>query len=248
MPLAPPPWTTTQRRPSRAELDALRAYAETGARLADDPLGRVPLDAGLHDVELAAFLAAGLAVGNLKAIQQSVDAALHSLRGGPPPAGHRWIRSPDISAVIGQLRSLQGRWGSLEDAFLDGYDGRSVRGGLERLTALIREGVPPTRGALSLAVSPSSGSACKRLNLFLRWMVRSEGVDRGLWRRVSAAHLVQPVDAHVLAFARRYGLTERVTVDWTYAEQVTAFFRRRAPADPLRWDFAISHFGMMHGW
>ncbi len=207
------------------------------------------MDAEKQVVERAAYLAAGLAVGNLKAIQQSVEAALRALEGGPPPPGHRWIRSDDIVAVTQRLRALQESEGSLEDVFLAGYAPRGdLSAGLAHLTARIREGIPATRGALSLAVSPESGSACKRLNLFLRWMVRREGVDRGLWSRVQPAHLIQPLDVHVLAFVRRYGLTARATVDWRFAEEVTGFFRRRCPEDPLRWDFAVSHYGMMHGW
>jgi uncharacterized protein (TIGR02757 family) len=219
-------------------------------QLAKDPLGFVPRAAPPADVELMAYLAAGLAMGNLAAIGRSVArtvAALHD------PSrlgfeGHRWVRGHDIAVVIERLRTLQARFGSLEGAFLDGHVPGSVAGGLSRLSYLVLEGVPLTRGVRSLAASPVDGSACKRLNLFLRWVVRRDQVDLGLWTTVSPADLVAPLDVHVIAFARRFGLVTRKATDWRFAEALTDFFRALRPDDPLAWDFPISHFGMLTGW
>lgn len=236
--------------PTAAQLDSLWATVDVTTQLAKDPLGFVPRDAPPADVEVMAYLAAGLAMGNLAAIGRSVARALAALHdpGSLGFEGHRWVRGYDIAAVIERLRTLQARFGSLEGAFLDGYQPGSIASGLARLSGLILEGLPETRGVRSLAASPVDGSACKRLNLFLRWVVRRDAVDLGLWTHVSPADLLAPLDVHVIAFARRFGLVTRNATDWRFAEALTARFRERRPTDPLAWDFPISHYGMCWGW
>ncbi|HZN92334.1 MAG TPA: DUF2400 family protein [Myxococcales bacterium] len=89
------------------------------------------------------------------------------------------------------------------------------------------------------------GGAAKRLNLYLRWMVRGpDEVDFGIWTRVSPARLVIPLDTHIHRMARHLGLTRRKTAGWKTAEEITAALRRIDPADPVKYDFALCHFGM----
>jgi uncharacterized protein (TIGR02757 family) len=108
--------------------------------------------------------------------------------------------------------------------------------------------IPPT-GASNfdfLLPLPSRGSACKRLNLFLRWMVRpADGVDFGLWRGVRPAQLLMPLDTHVWRIARALGLTARRTADWRAAVEITDALRRIDPQDPVRFDFAIARLGIV---
>jgi uncharacterized protein (TIGR02757 family) len=92
--------------------------------------------------------------------------------------------------------------------------------------------------------SPASGSACKRLNLYLRWMVRREGVDLGVWRGVDPASLVIPLDAHVLAIARRVRLTRYRSPGWAMAMDITRRLRALDPADPVKYDFAFHRMGL----
>ncbi len=217
------------------------------ARLAVDPLGFVPRDAPDGTKEIAAFMAAGLALGHVKAIGRSVARVVAHLD-RPEALGHhahRWIRGPDIAAVTGRLLALQDRFGSLGAAFEDGYVPGDMKASLTTFSRRVRDGLDATRGVKSLTACPADGSACKRLNLFLRWMVRDAGVDLGLWTGVSKADLIMPLDVHVIRFARTRGITQRATVGWAMAEEVTAWFRQRSPEDPLRWDFPISHLGMM---
>jgi len=102
------------------------------------------------------------------------------------------------------------------------------------------------QGVWYLLPSPASGSACKRLNLFLRWMVRrGDHLDLGLWPEVSPRQLVIPLDVHVARIARRLGLTARRTDDWNTAEEITDRLRIYDPEDPVKYDFALSHIGMM---
>jgi uncharacterized protein (TIGR02757 family) len=93
---------------------------------------------------------------------------------------------------------------------------------------------------------PASGSACKRLNLFLRWMVRpDDGLDLGLWAPVRPDQLVIPLDTHEARISRYLGLSDRRTVDWKMAVEVTEGLRRLDPSDPVRYDFALSRLGIL---
>ena len=94
--------------------------------------------------------------------------------------------------------------------------------------------------------SPAGGSACKRLNLYLRWMVRHDpGLDLGLWTEVPPSRLVIPLDTHVARIARYVGLSSRNTADWKMALEVTRALREFDPGDPVKYDFAICRLGIL---
>ena len=98
-----------------------------------------------------------------------------------------------------------------------------------------------------LLPSPESGSACKRLNLFLRWMVRADAVDTGLWRDVPPSMLVVPLDTHLFRISKRFGLTSRSSADLKTAREITGGFRRISPEDPVKYDFALTRLGIVKG-
>ena len=91
---------------------------------------------------------------------------------------------------------------------------------------------------------PELGSACKRMNLFLRWMIRKDELDFGLWNKIAPHKLVIPVDTHVARICRELGLTSKKNVNWGMAEEITANLMKYDPADPVKYDFAICHIGM----
>ena len=199
-----------------------------------------------RDREVAALIAASLAFGNVKAIGASVQALLRALGDRPAEAAvavarrkkripaalyHRWFKQPELTGLVGGAGRAIERFGSLEAAFMAGHPpgAADIGPALEAFAAVLDTSTFP---------SPAGGSACKRPCLFLRWMVRpDDGVDLGLWRGVAPAQLVVPVDVHVARVARRYRLTERKTIDWKMAREVTAALRRFDAADPLRYDF-----------
>lgn len=246
----------------------MRALDAPGA-LAADPVRFARGFGDPRDREAAAFLASALAFGNVKAIGASVAALLAAL--GPRPAAaagevargrrrlppglyHRWLKGPEIHALVAALgRTLEG-WGSLEACFRAGFSegdgdiGPALTAFAARLFPLPhplssgpgREGAPGRRAPLF--PSPAGGSACKRPCLFLRWVARrDDGIDLGLWRSVPAAKLVVPVDVHVARVARRLGALRRRSADWKAALEITAALRRVDPDDPLRFDFAMVH-------
>jgi uncharacterized protein (TIGR02757 family) len=174
--------------------------------------------------------------------------------------GHRWFRGRDVAALLWILRQMIARSGSIEGFFLEGFDAAApdVGAGLESFSSrALALDVQPIYGKRSRATRgpgvayffprPSSGSACKRLNLFLRWMVRHDGVDFGQWTRVPARSLVIPLDTHIVRVGRCLGLTTCATPGWRMAAQITASLRRVEAGDPVRYDFALCHLGMKVG-
>jgi uncharacterized protein (TIGR02757 family) len=104
--------------------------------------------------------------------------------------------------------------------------------------------LPRTAGVRYFFPSPRTGSACKRLNLYLRWMVRREGVDLGVWRGVDTSALVIPLDAHIYAIARRVRLTRYKSPGWKMAMDITRRLRRFDSRDPVKYDFAFHRLGL----
>ena len=146
------------------------------------------------------------------------------------------------------------RSGSIEGFFLEGLrpGARRRRTGARRLLdagrwrSISRRAygrVPQRPGVCYFFPRPSSGSGCKRLNLFLRWMVRRDALDLGVWTRVPAAALVVPLDTHVIRVGRCLRLTRYTSPGWRMAQDITASLRRLDPVDPVKYDFALCHLG-----
>ena len=230
----------------KADLSFLATGHDRGASLELDPVRFPRRYKDPRDAEVAALLAASLAFGNVKAIGASVELLLKALGKSPAASAraiasgrkrlpatlyHRWLKAPQLEELVAGIGRAMARTGSLEALFLEKFERahEDVGPALEHFAAEI--------GARALP-SPAMGSACKRPCLFLRWMVRpDDGVDLGLWRKVSPAQLIVPVDVHVARVAQRYRLTRRKTVDWKMALEVTAALRQLDPRDPLRFDF-----------
>jgi uncharacterized protein (TIGR02757 family) len=98
--------------------------------------------------------------------------------------------------------------------------------------------------------TPERKSTCKRINMYLRWMVRADdhGVDFGLWKKISAAQLICPCDLHVDRVARKLRMIRRKQTDWQTALELTSNLRKLDPADPVKYDFALFGLGIEEGW
>jgi len=238
---------------------------------ARDPIQIVRRFGRLEDREIVAFIAAGLAFGRVASVMASTEAMLAVL--GPEPAAairqfdprrdgkplrtlvHRWTKGDDFVALCWILRDLLQRHGSLERAFAAGLQPGAVdvEEALEGFSAAARAvDLRPAYGRLPRApgvhyffVRPSTGAACKRLNLFLRWMVRRDGVDPGGWTAVRAAQLIVPLDTHTIRIGRCLRLTRRKSPGWRMAVDITAALRKIDPDDPVRYDFSLCHLSMM---
>jgi uncharacterized protein (TIGR02757 family) len=224
------------------------------------------------DREVVGFCAAALAFGRVASVLRSIE-RLVAIMGERPaeyvrafdPARegvafddfvHRWTRGADLVALIWVLHQMIDRAGSLEAFFADGHDEGSLDLGAAidrfstRALALDLRGAygrrPRRPGVAYFFPRPSAGSACKRLNLFLRWMIRRDALDLGVWSRVPAARLVVPLDTHVIRVGRCLRLTRYVSPGWPMARDITASLRRFDPVDPVKYDYALCHLGMMN--
>jgi uncharacterized protein (TIGR02757 family) len=251
----------------RAPLERLYRGFDWVARIEKDAI-RFPLRyVAPADREVSALLTACLAYGRVDLFAPWVDWALSRMGESP----HRFIlgfdpkkdedrfhgfryrfnRPRDLAAFcLTAQRVLLGH-GSLEACFLSGYSEADpdVGRALEHFARAFRsQDLRPifprgrtSRGYRHLFPLPSAGGPCKRLHLFLRWMVRREPPDFGLWRGVSPAKLLIPVDTHVENMARAVGLTRRKSRTWLMAAEITERLRLLDPADPVKYDFALCH-------
>jgi len=254
----------------KPRLDALYAAYDV-EHVVSDPIWVVRRYPEAADREVVAFCAAALAFGRVQSILQSLESLLEVM--GPRPArfvqefepvrdgralaslGHRWIRGVDLVALLWVLRQMIARAGSIEGFFAGGHPAEAVTVA-EALESFSRRAlaldltaaygrVPARPGVAYFFSRPSTGGACKRLNLFLRWMVRADRVDVGHWTHVRPSQLVIPLDTHVIRVGRCLRLTRRVTPGWRMAAEITTVLRQLDADDPVRYDFALCHLGMM---
>jgi uncharacterized protein (TIGR02757 family) len=240
---------------------------------ATDPVHIVRRYRERDDREIVGFCAAALAFGRVASVLQSIEALLAVM--GPRPAEfvrrfdpaldgaplgplvHRWIRGRDLVALLLVLQRMLRDSGSIEEFFLEGddpsaadigpaLDAFSTRALQTDVRAAYRPRRPQRAGVCYFFPRPSAGSACKRLNLFLRWMARKDAIDLGVWTRVSPSRLIVPLDTHVIRLGRCLRLTRYASPGWKMAADITASLRRIDPADPVRYDFSLCHVGMMN--
>jgi len=245
----------------REHLDALLESHDAARTRGRDPVEFVHRYASVEDREIVGLLAASLAFGNAVAARHSIARALDMLGATPAETAressarqlerklggfvHRIYRAPHVATMLSRAGRLQRKHGTLGAAFAS-YHAKSngdFRESLARLADGLR-GANPDRSMRHLVSDPRAGSACKRLVLYTRWMVRpADGVDLGLWP-VPPSDLVIPVDTHIHRISRNLRLTTRLTASWATAEEITANLRKLDPVDPVKYDFALCHLGV----
>lgn len=210
------------------------------------------------DREVVGLLASSLACGRVAQILKSVRYVLRRM--GPRPARflrnaseaslgrdfagfrHRFSDGANVSAMLLGAAGVIERYGSLRNCFAAGLHD-SDETVLPALSAFVRELSGAGRCG-HLLPDPAGRSACKRSNLFLRWMVRCDDVDPGGWDAVPAAKLIVPLDTHMHRIGLALGATRRKTADMRTALEITDAFRRIMPEDPVRYDFALTRLGI----
>lgn len=229
----------------------------------DDPIKFPYMFKSYQDVEIAGLIASSLAYGKRDKILLSVTKILEIMEFKPYEYVvnfdynndnkafdgflHRYTSGNDVALMLHSLGGALREYESLKNMFLQSYsdDDNSIKESLTAFVDSVRKFAPVRenlKGLYFLLPSPEKGSACKRLNMFLRWMVRSGPVDLNLWAEVSPAKLLIPLDTHVAKLSRQMHLTERKTDDWKTAEEITSELREFDSNDPVKYDFAI--FGM----
>ncbi len=252
----------------RLALDAASRACDVKARVDVDPVGIVRRYDRREEIELVGVLASSLAFGNVRALRAGIERVLGLL--GPDLTGvlddetrvrrvlgafqYRMVRGCDVAGALVGARRVQRARGSLGEALAahlgEWGDLRSALGAwvrdIRREGRLVDWDPRGSRGAAHILPDPAKASACKRLLLYLRWMVRpDDGVDLGVWTAlVSPSVLLIPVDTHIHRIARNLGMTQAALPSWRAAEEITSVLRRIAPDDPVRYDFAMCHLGM----
>jgi len=242
----------------KAYLDGLVARFEQPAFIQNDPIAIPHGFDDPRDREVIGLYAALLAWGQRKTILKKMADLCERMRYRP----YRFVRDFDEGCDAARLATFQHRTFQPVDALwftknlsraLRQYEtveavfahtlpveaedvGAALQGFSERLMAISAE--TPSRLRKHLA-RPASGSACKRLCMYLRWMVRPGPVDLGVWTKIRPSQLVLPVDVHAARQARALGLLDRATNDWKAALELTRRCRRLCPDDPARYDFAF---------
>jgi uncharacterized protein (TIGR02757 family) len=157
---------------------------------------------------------------------------------------YRFTTGEELATMLFGIKRVLGDFGSLQKCFLKGYDPKHENV-LVGATFLVSELSSVFNGRpRSLLPSPTGGSACKRLNLFMRWMVRKDAVDPGGWDQIPPSKLIVPMDVHMGRICRRLKLTSRSQSDIKAALEVTEAFRKIEPDDPVRYDFCLTRLGI----
>ena len=241
--------------------------------VAMDPVQFVHRYPDSADREVVGFVAAAFSYGNVKAVLGTLENIVSRM--GNRPARfvaafdpglnrrvfegfrHRWNNGQDLAVLLWILRRLLEDHGSLEGAFARGMSDKdgSLAGALDRFSIAAldygherfysKRDLETRRGVRYFFPRALDGSACKRLNLFMRWMVRADdGVDCGIWNKVVPEQLVIPLDTHIARISRYIGLTEIQSPGWKMAVDITNSLKRLDASDPVRYDFALCHLGI----
>jgi uncharacterized protein (TIGR02757 family) len=224
-----------------------------------DPLEFLYSYNDIKEREIAGLIASSLAYGQVKQILKSVSRILSTL--GPHPSTflkktsqleienefrdfkHRFTTGMEISALLLNIGQVLKKYGSLYECFLSGFNKEKKY--LPALLNLIKElRLGECNCYNSLIPMPGGKCAYKRMNLFMRWMVRKDNVDPGGWDSIPASSLIIPLDVHMHRVSLKYGFTERKQADMASALQITEKLKRFCPEDPVKYDFALTRPGI----
>ncbi|MGB7566750.1 MAG: TIGR02757 family protein [Chitinivibrionales bacterium] len=252
-----------------ATLDDIYARFHKPEFMRMDPIEYVRKFKEPRDIEIVGLLASSLAYGQVENIRRNIERVL-SVTGNAvsdfvcatsyrdkqkmlKTFKHRFNDGGDIALLFECVKRAFREKGSIQALFAEGMrlGDPDIKNALSEFVKKLNAWAVDIGGETGksfrhLLPSPSAGSPCKRLNMYLRWMVRkNDGIDLGLWNNLSPAMLIIPVDTHVAAIARRYKMTRRKTADWRMAEEITGELKKISPFDPVKYDFSLCRAGMV---
>lgn len=264
----------SKRKPERSglkqTLDSLYESFDFAGRVKNDPISFPKKYPNNQDIELAGFIAASFAYGKVSLFMPVIERLLSRMGESPHlyiesfdprtarrllgDISYRFHKPPDIEAFLYVLSRVLREFGSLESLFMKHYKsddpdvGPALDGMIRHMLSYdlsaIYGNAEYGQGFTHFLPLPSGGSACKRMNLFLRWMIRKKDIDFGIWDRVKPSKLIIPLDTHIARIGRCLGLTKRASSDWKTAVAITDSLRLLDPEDPLKYDFALCHRGI----
>jgi len=251
-------------------LDRFYSEYDFKERILHDPI-EFPRRYKQHgDIEIAGFIASCLAYGKVGLFKPVIGKIL-SIMGRSPydfllsfrakkqgklfsGIQYRFNKNKDILCLFHITGNALKKHKSLENAFNAFYKnddpdtGNALAGFTNYLLTMDTSEIYGrdirTRGLIQFFPSPAKGSACKRMNLFLRWMIRDRDIDLGIWKNIPKNKLIIPLDTHIARISRCLGFTERRSNDWKTAVEITEALKNLDPEDPLKYDFAMCHYGI----
>ena len=235
--------------------------------ISPDPLEIPHRFKNMYDIEITAFIASVFAYGNVTQILKSLNTILEIMDNDPhnfvieynhkkdkkifQDLKHRFYTGEDIAALFAGLSEIYKTYGSLNYLFLLYYFEKAdnIKGALSffsnNLTDIvIKSSKHSSNGIKFMFPDPSKGSACKRQNLFLRWMIRDDELDFGFWKEIPPSKLIIPVDTHIAQISKKLYLTKRENVSWKMAEEITNNLKKFDSNDPVKYDFALFGLGV----
>jgi len=236
-------------------------------KLEPDPLQFLHLFDDERDIEIVGLLASIFAYGNVKQIENTLKKLILIFNDKPylfvknfstnndavklSGIKHRFYTEDDIIKLFEVLGNEIRKHKSIKQIFLQGYNfsDYNVKNGISDFSNHFLNSFKSTFGEFSNGIKfmfplPEKSSACKRMNLFLRWMVRKDELDFGLWYEIPTNKLVIPVDTHIARICKSLKLTKRKNVSWQMAEEITKNLKKFDEIDPVKYDFAICHIGI----
>ncbi len=245
----------------KSKLDELVLKYETPTFIKSDPIVFLHNYKVLQDIEISGLISSSLAYGKREAFIEKLH-YIHNILGSGPynftvnldkkaceyyfkDFKYRFNTGADIYELLDNLYRFYNENESFDEFILSNLKAQNERA--KEAVTILSEKVCNNSNSKSycyLFPNPKTGSACKRLNLFLKWMVRKSPVDIGLWKSLKPKDLIIPLDVHVAKVSRALGLTTRKSNDWQTAEEITARLREFDPLDPVRYDFALFDIGV----
>jgi len=247
-------------------LEHLYSTFDFEKRIQSDPIRFPRKYRKIEDIEVSALIASAFAYGRVELFSSVIEEILKRM--GPSPYGflinlqlkkhskylhgvqYRFSSEDDIIAFLYVLSEILKRYKTLEKAFTYSFVRPHISTAIAGFVTLATSIKIPSylrisRGFYHFFPSPERGSACKRFSLYLRWMVRNRDIDFGIWKDITPSELVIPLDTHIARISRCLGLTSRKSADWKMAVEITENLKRLDPADPLKYDFALCHQGII---
>ena len=236
------------------------------SQISPDPLEFLHRYSDPRDIEIAGIISSVFAYGNMKQIITILE-KIHKIMKAKPyefvskfnyennaelfeGIKHRFYTSNDIALLFAALNKIYANYGSLKYLFLlyhfekENTLKESIHFFSNNIISLAAGNNKPSRGLVFMFPDPMKGSACKRMNLFLRWMIRKDELDFGLWGEIKPDKLVIPVDTHIGKICKQLKLTNQKNISWNMAEDITNNLKKFDSADPVKYDFAICHLGI----
>jgi len=224
-----------------------------------DPLEFLYSYKDIRDREIAGLIASALAYGRVAQILKSVSSVLDVMNESPylflqnsdekfllqnfKQFKYRFADGKNLAALLIGVKNIIDRFGSLNKCFISGLlpDHENI---FFAMTSFVNKITASGNNPGHLVAIPKKGSACKRMNLFLRWMVRKDRVDPGGWKGIDKSKLIVPIDTHMHKIGSIFGFTSRKQADIKTAFEITEGFKIFSPKDPVKYDFALTRFGI----